>query len=352
MRNNAGITAIAVHFPDQIRTNDYWLENYPELFSSEKKKHAELFADGEKKEGLSNWEVEVAKFRNDPFGGASERRVLDPSDSVVELAVQTIRKLLTASEKSLDEIEMIIVTSMFPEHVDEGDAAYIAGDLDYHGICWNLNSMCASPMLALKLAAGLIESGQHEKIMVVSTCSYSRFFHESKSTSFFVGDGFGAFLIEPVEEPLGVLYTGFTGTGESRGLFFNAIDTDAQRRVMYTPGSSQMIAQLTQKYLTDLITKFLEESSVSLSEIDFFVSFNATAWYSGFFCKELGIPKGKTIDIFPKYGNISGVSVIAALHEACKENKIKAGDLVLIYNHGFTSNSGLILMRWGEVALG
>jgi len=352
MKSSATISAIAVEFPEQVRTNDYWLENYPELFTADKKKHATIFSEGKNTEQLSIWDEEVAKYWDDPFGGAQERRVMQPTDSVVSMACSTIRKVLTASNKQLEEIEMIISTAMFPEHVDEGDAAYIAGELGYQGMCWSLNSMCASPMMALKLATGLIESGQHTSILIVSTCSYSRMFAEHRSTSFMIGDGFGAFLVEATEEPAGVLYSKFTGTAESRGLFYNAIDPDTQRRIHYTPGSSKLVAELTQRYMKELIAAFFEEHPITTDEIDFFISFNATAWYSAFFCKELGIPPSKTNNIFPKYGNISGVSVIAALHQACQDNQLQKGDLVLIYNHGFTSNAGLLLLRWGDVALG
>lgn len=347
-----GILAMAIEFPEQVRTNDFWKEHYPELIAS--RTAIKPFSSADGTEQLSNWESTAQKYRNDPFAGVKERRILKPDESVVDLACNAIQKLLKASEKRLEDIEMIIVCSMFPEHIDEGDSAYIAGQLNYKGICWSLNSMCASSLMALKVAHGLIKAGQHENIIVVSTCTYSRFFDVSTSSSFMSGDGTGAFLVGKLKAGQGVIHTHFSGTSESRGLFYNEIDLglEAKRGIKFTKGASAQVSHLTQKFLSETVAEFFAGSPYAREEIDFLISFDATAWYSEFVAAEIGFPADRTIDIFPRYANISAVSMIAALYHAAEEHKIKEGDLVLIYNHGITSNVGMMLMRWGDVVLG
>jgi len=352
MKNPIGIAGIAIEFPEQVRTNDFWRENYPELVES--RSALNPFSSAEGTENLSNWEAAVQKYKRDPFAGGKERRILKPEESVIDLACNAVRKLLHVSQKTLDDIEMIIVSSMFPEHIDEGDSAYIAGALGYQGMCWSLNSMCASSLMALEIAHGLVESGKYDNIIVVATCTYSRFFDVSTSSSFIGGDGTGAYLVKKLKEQQGVLHSKFLNTAESRRLFYNEIDLsmEAKRGIKFTKGVTDQVTQMTQRFLTDLTSDFFVESPHSIKEIDFFICFNATAWYSDFFCAELGIPAHKTIDVYPRYGNISAVSMVAALYHAAEEKKIKENDLVLVYNHGFTSNSGMILMRWGDVAVG
>jgi len=49
-----------------------------------------------------------------------------------------------------------------------------------------------------------------------------------------------------------------------------------------------------------------------------------------------------------QYGNISAASIPLVLAEAVDENKIKAGDLLLLVGFGAGLTMGAALVRWGR----
>ncbi|MFB2921271.1 3-oxoacyl-ACP synthase III family protein [Aerosakkonema funiforme] len=358
MKESVGIRSISVSFPSDVRTNDYWREKYPELVEkAEQKSFARAFIPVESSDkALQIWTEEMTPYLSDPFRGTVERRVLGPSESSLTLEYDAACKALEAVNLSSNEVDLMIVTSMFPEHIEQGNAAFLAGKLGLRGAAWNINSMCASPLVALQNACALIRSGEYANVLVVTSCTHCKNFDETDTLSFLGGEGACAFVVSPLKPNQGILSTKVVNTSETCGVFFNELAKDANGnpRMFIRAGkdSGKKIPHLTLKYLHECCQGALAAANVSIDQIDFFVCYTATAWYANFCARELGIDPERTIDLYPQYGVISVVSVFANLYHAALAGKIRENDLVLVYNHGFVASSAAMVMRWGNVALG
>lgn len=358
MKEPVGIRSIAVSFPSEVRTNDYWREKYPELVEkAEHKSLAKTFSPIESDdEGLQIWSEEMKPYLSDPFRGTVERRVLGTGESSLTLEYDAAMKALEAAKLSVDEVDLMIVSSMFPENIEQGNAAFLAGKLGFQGAAWNINSMCASSLIALQTACALVRSGEYRNILVVVSCTYSRFFDESDTLSFSAGDAAGAFVVTSLDFNQGVFSTKVINSSETCGVFFNEITTDAEGkfRLFIRAGEnpSKNFPKLALKYLRECCQAALTAAGVTIEEIDFFVCYTATAWYARFCVRELGIDPDRTIDLYPQHGLISATSVVANLYYAAQLGQIRENSLILVYNHGFTASSAAMVMRWGDVALG
>lgn len=360
MNQAVGIRAIAVSFPSTIRTNDYWRENCPEFMATvEQKSFTRAFspkASIANDEELDLWTQAIAPYVSDPFRGGVERRVLGPGESSLTLERQAALAAIEAAQLDPRDIDLLLVSSMFPENIEQGNAAFLAGELRLQGAAWNLDSMCASPLVALQTACAFVRAGEYRQILVVTSCTYSRFADETDTLSFFLGDGASAFLVGTLEENQGILGSKVVNTAESCGVFFNELTLDDRGRprmfIRASQSASQKIPQLFLKYLHECCNGALAAAGVTQSDIDFFIFYTATAWYSRFCVRALGIDPERTIDIYPYYGNISAVSTVASLYHATQLGKIRPNDLVLVYNHGFVASAAAVVMRWGDVALG
>lgn len=351
-----GIKAIAVSFPSVIRTNDYFREKYPQLVATaEKNSLAKAFISAESSNPTDTWTQEINPHLLDPFKGAVERRILGRGESSVSMEYDAVCKVLKASNMSLDDIDLILVSSMFPAHTEEGDAAYLAKKLKYNGPAWNVNSMCASAMISLHTAWSFIQSGAYDNILVVTSCTYSRFFDEQDTLSFFIGDGAAACVVSCLEQGQGILSTKIVNTHPACGAFFNQLSRsengEPRLLIKTSADAGKLLPGLFKKYFRECCSGALEQAGVTIDEIDFFVSFNGTAWYGSFCTRELGIDPAKTIDIYPQYANISTAFTLVSLHHAAQLNKIRPNDLVLVYNHGFVASSVAMVIRWGDVVL-
>ncbi|MGH8001869.1 MAG: 3-oxoacyl-ACP synthase III family protein [Brasilonema sp.] len=355
----AGIRAISVNFPSIIRTNDYYRENYPELIArSEQKTLARLFVPDNST--ISNdddiWSQEVAPYMSDPFRGTVERRVVAPEETSLSLEYGAAIDALEAAKLSPDDIDLMLVTSLFPEQVTPGNAAFLAGKLGLQGAAWNIESTCTSALVSLQSACALVQRQQYQNVLVVVSTTYSRYTDENDTLAFLSGDGAGAFIVSALKEDQGILGTKIANTASTCGAFYNEFTTDEQGNVkMFIRGGkgvSKMFNETTVKFIRLCCHGAIADAGLTLDDIDFFVFNTPSAWYSKVCTRALGIDSERTINLNPLYANIGPTFPIANLYHAAHASKIRENDLVLVYTMGSSSNAGASVMRWGDVALG
>jgi 3-oxoacyl-[acyl-carrier-protein] synthase III len=353
-----GIKAIAVTFPDTIRTNDYYRQHYPEMIAqAEQKTLAQAFSvaasNGDDFEP-DIWTQEMMPYISDPFRGTVERRVVASDDSALELEYRTAVDVLTAAQLTPEDVDLMLVTSLFPDHILPGDASFLAGKLGLKGAAWNVESTCTSGLVSLQTACSLVQTGQYRNVLIIVSTTYSRFTDPNDTLAFLSGDGIGAFLVSSLEAEQGILGTKIINTAETCGAFYQEFTPKApnQMFIRARKNTGKMFVDTTVKFLRNCCEGAAAEAGVSFDDIDFFVFNTPTAWYSRVCTRTLGVDPERSINLNPVYGNIGPAFPFANLYHAAQLGKIKENDLVLVYTMGSSSNGGAAIMRWGKVALG
>ncbi|MEG4421415.1 3-oxoacyl-[acyl-carrier-protein] synthase III C-terminal domain-containing protein [Microcoleus sp. LAD1_D5] len=356
MNQAVGIRAIAVNFPEQVRTNDYWKNNHPEFLAGLEQKNQKVRLFDNDAQENANWVQAVKPYREDIFRGALERRVLAEGETSISIECGAIEKVLQANKVEINDVGLLISCAMFPEELVIGNATHIAQKLGFRGVAWNLNATCGGALLALENAVALIRDKRFKRVLVSLSCNYSKHIEYTNSFSFTLGDGAAAFIVEKLEEGQGLLHSYSTNTHDTCGVIYPrfTVDQMGNPRVLITLNKNlvKYATSLFIKYFQQCCQKILFESGIAVEDIDYFIFYPPAAGYVDFCALELNVPKDKIIDIFPKYGNISVVSAMAALHHAAAVKKIRKDDLVMIYSHGFSGSSAASIIRWGDVALG
>jgi 3-oxoacyl-[acyl-carrier-protein] synthase III len=355
---STGIKAIAVTFPDTIRTNDYYRQQHPEMIAkAEQKTLARAFSvasDQTEEAEPDIWTQEMMPYISDPFRGTVERRVVAPEDSALELEYRTALDVLTAAQLTPEDIDLMLVTSLFPDHILPGDASFLAGKLGLKGAAWNVESTCTSGLVSLQTACSLVQTGQYRNVLILVSTTYTRFTDPNDTLAFLSGDGIGAFIVSSLEGEQGVLGTKIINTAETCGAFYQEFTPEAPNRMFIRARQStgKMFVETTVKFLRNCCEGAAADAGVSFDQIDFFVFNTPTAWYSRVCTRTLGVDPERTINLNPVYGNIGPTFPFANLYHAAQLSKIKENDLVLVYTMGSSSNGGAVIMRWGKVALG
>lgn len=360
MHHPVGIRSLAVSFPSVVRTNDYWRENYPDLIArAEQKSLAKAFSPPESASNsneLDLWTQEMMPYVSDPFRGAVERRVLGPGESSLSLEYCAAKDALEAAKLSPDEVDLMLVSSMFPEQIVPGNAAFLAGQLGLSGAAWNLDSTCTSALVGLQTACGLVRSGEYRNVLVVASTTFSRLTDENDTLSLLTGDGAGAFVVSYLEMNQGILGSKTVHTAETCGAFFNELTIDnlgnPRMFVRASKKANQMFCDVFVRFCRMCCEAAVAAADVTLDKIDFFIFNTNTAWYSSVYTQALGIDPERTIDLNPQYGNIGAASPIVNLYHAVQAGKIRENNLVLLYAIGGASTASATVMRWGDVALG
>ncbi|NER29392.1 MAG: 3-oxoacyl-ACP synthase III family protein [Symploca sp. SIO1C4] len=350
-----GIRSLAVSFPSIRRTNDYYRENYPELIEkAEQRSLAQLFSLSTSVPS-NEFDQEMVPYLSDPFRGAVERRVLGPGESSLTLEHHAAMDALEASKIPPNDIDFMLVSSMLPEQVLPGNAAFLANKLGLSCAALNLDSMCSSAIVALQTASTLVRSGEYRNVLVVTSCTYSRFLDEKDTLSWISGDGAGAFVVSLLKANQGILGSKIINTAATCGAFYTEVSND----ILGNPQLFLRISKGANKVISNTAVDFLltccegaAAAAVTLDQIDFFVFNTPTAWFASFCMRVLGINPEQTINLYTQYGNIGSMLPVANLYHAVQLGRIHENDLVLVYSIGASANATATVMRWGKVALG
>lgn len=355
---HVGIRSLAISFPKQIRTNDYWHKKYPSLVNQNKPKRVRVskplnYTTGNS--GLDIWSQAVAPYLSDQFHGSVERRVLGVDESALTLEYQAAHDALEAAKLSSEEIDLAIVASLFSDQVGPGNAAYLARQLELRCPAWSLESTCSSALIALQNARALVQAGEYRNVLVIVSHVGSNSTDDGDTLSWAVGDAAGAFVVDSLQLNQGILSSEIVSTTATCGAYAHELVTDTQgmpRIRTRTGDNANMLAETAVDFARTCCKGAIASAGITLDQIDFFAFNTPTAWYASVCTQALGIDSERTLNLYPRYANIGPVSAIASLYHAAQSGRLRANDLILIYTNGAAATAAATVMRWGDVALG
>lgn len=353
-RRPGNIRAVGVAFPREIRTNAWWDDHYPELVAKAREATlAKVWADfGE----LSIYDRAIAPYLADPFRGTIERRVMSPTMSAQQMEVAAMRAALDAAGLGVDDLDLVMIAALRPDHHVVGDAAYIALELGIRAPIIDFETACSSAIVGFHLASDLVFAGRYRRIMVVTCSTYTRDADMGDSFSWFLGDGAAAFIVEPAhEDGAGLLGAHTIPTIETCGAFTHHLELlDGEHVMRIRPDkriAGQSIRDASESFLRRCVDGALSDAGLSLRDVDFLIANTPTAWY-GQFCANVLDMGDRWIDGYPRYANCGPVLWPNNFHTALREGRVRPDDVVLGYSVGSVSTASAIVFRVGDVALG
>lgn len=355
MNKPVGIQAIALSFPSILRTNDYYQEKYPELLEKTEKTGLAQLLSPSNSAPKNIFEEEMKPYLSDPFRGTVERWILGSGESSLTLEYEAACDVLAAAKVSPEEVDLMLVASVWPEQIILGNATFLANKLGLKGAAWNINGGTGSTPIALQTAHALVQSGQYRQVLVVVSCTYGHCFDEADTMSWFSSDAAGAFLVGALEPHQGILGTKVIHTGAMDVVTAKPVKDSQGNPQVYmqiSPSANKLANILAEEFLITCCEGVLEAAGVSLDQIDFVIFHSLCAWFTNFGARVLGISKERTINLYPYYANCGPVLTVANLYYAAYFDKIKENDLVLVYGMGGAGVAAANVMRWGKVALG
>lgn len=353
---SVGIRSLAVNFPHTIRTNDYWLQKFPALSSQKVQRQAQANVNlTSSDDGLDIWLQQVTPYLSDPFRGSVNRHVLASHESSQTLEYRAAQDAINAAKLATDEVDLMLVASLFPDAVGPGAAAMLAQQLNLRCPAWNLESTCSSALIALQTAQAFVQTGTYRHVLIVVSHIGSRCVNDEDTLSWSMGDGAGAFVVGSVKPNQGILSTKIVSTTATCNAYVHELVVDAQRqpRIRTRTGeNASTLAETAVDCVRDCCQQALRAAGVSLEQIDLFAFNTPTAWYASVCAKALGIEPQRTLNLYPHYANIGPVFSIANLYHAVAAGKLREDNLVLVYANGAGATAAATVMRWGDVALG
>ena len=289
--------------------------------------------------------------------GIRERHIVDKGVATSDLALEACKKVLAQRGISPTEIETIIVATVTPDTFFPATACILQDKIGARG-AWgfDLSAACSGFLYALTTGSQLIASGAQKNVLVVGADVMSSIInYEDRATCVIFGDGAGAVLLEPAEsEEEGILdyLNEIDGSGgqylqmPAGGSRMPSTEETVKKKLHYVHQDGSQVFKYAIRKMSEACKSILERNSLSVSDLDIFISHQANRRIIEAAASRLGLDPDKVLINIDRYGNTTAATIPLATADAIQQGKLKKGGLVLYAAAGAGYTVGTTLLRW------
>jgi 3-oxoacyl-[acyl-carrier-protein] synthase-3 len=287
--------------------------------------------------------------------GIRERRFAGPKDTTSTLSALAAARALDAAGLPPESVELLIVATCTPDRPLPSTAAFVQARLGMSCPAFDLNAACSGFVYGLTVGSAMVRAGQAERVLVIGAEVLSRVLDMTdRTTCVLFGDGAGAALLEPADEP-GVIDSALALDGSQADLLTifaggtaEPITPDSvfERRQFVRMQDGSSVFRQAVLAMAEVCTSLLDKSGYTPKDVDVLVAHQANIRIIGSVGKRLGIDTDRVVVNIDRVGNTSAASIPIVLDEAWRTGRVKPGDLVLMTAFGAGMSWGANLIRW------
>ncbi len=287
--------------------------------------------------------------------GIKKRHILKGEGKATsDMGAAAVEKLMSKTNTSPDEVEMIICATVTADMKFPDTANTIADKVGIkNAFGYDINAACSGFLYALTTAAKFVESGSHKKVIVVGADMMSSIIdYTDRTTCIIFGDGCGAVLLEPSEEPCGVLDSVFKSDGSGReflhlkagGSLMPTSEETVKKNLHYVYQDGRPVFKAAVAGMSSTIKEVLERNDLTTDDIDWIIPHQANMRIINSVAHMLDFPMEKVIVNIEKYGNTTAGTLPLCLSDF--ENQFKKGDKIILTAFGGGFTWGSTLLTW------
>lgn len=285
--------------------------------------------------------------------GIKERRIASETEFTSDISIKAVENLKERYNKSLEDVDMIIVCTMTPDFKTPSVSALVQAKLGIKNTgAIDLNAACSGFAYGLHMANGLITSGLNKKILVIGAETFSKILdYSDRSTCILFGDGGGAVLVEYDQEKPSFIESHMGTNGElAHNLYCTDLSTQMFGNELAVNGFVNQNGREVYKWAVNTVPKgmtaLLEKAGFKNEQVDWFVPHSANLRIIESICNRNRLPLERTIYSLEYYGNTSAASIPLSLDKGIREGKIKPDDKLLLYGFGGGLTHAGMLVNW------
>jgi len=289
--------------------------------------------------------------------GIRERRVCRDDETTSMLATKAGREAMEAAGLTPDDIDLVVVATVTQDMLFPATACLVQDALGIRNAgAFDLGAACAGFICSLSAVGAMVEAGRVKHGLVIGVDTLTKFVDwTDRSTCILFGDGAGAVVLEPSDDPnAGLIDTVLLADG-SGGKHINLEvggtlhpvckpGWENYRTTLYMAGAE--VYRFAVTAMGDACNRLLERAGMTSQDIDLFVPHQANLRIITSAADRLNLPPEKVFINVDRYGNTSGGSIPLALYEAVHEGRLKPGMLVMTVGFGAGLVWGANLIRW------
>ena len=285
--------------------------------------------------------------------GIKERRIAAKGELTSTMGTAAARAALATAGIDPKDIDLIVLATSTPDQTFPATAVTIQADLGItQGAAFDVQAVCSGFVFALTTADNYLKSGEFRRALVIGSEAFSRILDwDDRGTCVLFGDGAGALVVEAEMQ---------NGSTADRGVLASCLRSDGRYRdklyvdggpsttgtVGYVRMDGPEVFRHAVTKISEVINATLQKAGYAASDIDWFVPHQANKRILDGAARKLGLAPERIVITVDKHANTSAASIPLALDAACRDGRIKKGDLVLMEAMGGGFTWGAVLVRW------
>ena len=252
------------------------------------------------------------------------------------------RRALQDAGVDVRDVDLVLVATMTPDDITPNAAPVVADALGaVNAGAIDLGAACSGWLAALRLAAGQVETGRADRVLVIGAELLTRItnFDDPKTAALF-GDGAGAVVVgADGEGDIGPIVLAADGSLGDR------ITANHEDRVLVMDGHSTYLVAV--KRLSEATVAAVARAGLEFDDIDLFVYHQANGRIIRAVGERLDLEPAKVADYVAHMANTSAASIPLTLSLLREDGRLRPGHKVLIaaIGAGFTWGAGVL--EWG-----
>jgi 3-oxoacyl-[acyl-carrier-protein] synthase-3 len=274
--------------------------------------------------------------------GIKSRRRAAAHETLADYATIAGRKALQDAGVDPRDVDLVMVATMTPDDLTPNAGPVVAAALGATNAgAFDVGAACSGWLAALRLAAGQVETGRADRVLVIGAELLTRItdFDDPKTAALF-GDGAAAVVVGPEGEgDIGPIVLAADGDLADR------ITANHQDRVLQMDGHSTY--QVAVKRLSEVTVAAVARAGLELEDIDLFVYHQANGRIIRAVGERLDLEPAKVADYVAQMANTSAASIPLTLSLLREDGRLRPGQKVLLaaIGAGFTWGAGVV--EWG-----
>ena len=284
--------------------------------------------------------------------GVERRHVAAEDQTTSDLSVEAARTAMEAAGVGTRDIDLIIVGTTTPDLIFPNIGTLVQQRLDIHGCpAFSIEAACTGFIYALSVADKFIRAGEARCALVIGAEVLTKLIDwNDRSTCVLFGDGAGAVILQPADEP-GIISCHLGADGQYKDLLYYPAGASRDLDKAGLEGARIMMSgnevfKVAVRTLGNVAEQALAANGIDKSEVDWLVPHQANLRIIQSTAKRLEMPMEKVILTVQDHGNTSAASVPMALDVAVRDGRIQRGQLLLMEAFGGGFTWGSVLLRY------
>lgn len=275
------------------------------------------------------------------FKDQTRHRVVENEETQLDLAEAAIQAALENANLSMKDIDCLVSASAVGVQPIPCTAALIhervAKGLSIPAM--DINTTCTSFISALSTMSHLIEAGEYNRVLIVSSEVGSLGLNPKQKESYeLFGDGAAAFIFQASDKDKGVIASlqrtwseGAHDTEIRGGLTsYQPKEYSEETRTNFMfDMKGKKILLLSARVIPEMFQEFQEKSGISKDAVDYIIPHQASRALP-LVMDKLGVSKDKYLNVVSEYGNMVSVAVPFGLAYALDHGYVKEGDTIFL----------------------